>query len=777
LSDPAITVVGATGQPVGSIRPDVPVEIHATFPAGAAVPKSVDVTVKTGAGDSATVTLTSKGDPNTLTSGPVQIGHGVAEGYGIGKGKLKRLDINNGEGVQVSAGSYGGTTVTWYPDDLQQQIGDCAQSLRGLDSYLTQAQISLLHAKNTPEVKAARNIAKQKSDLIHRVLEMLDNDEIWPRSKIYIAQVAIQNVLQPGPMDVLEVNREINSAIDRGKDEGTAIVWSGLFDLTKVFYEQYTSATGAAALWTVIFGQDIYGKDVDATGRLKAAADVSLNVLMVALPVLHMQSLTVSGTTARIPTARAPEIARPMEGVTPKGAPAGVRTNAREFGRSAEAAAHVNTVAEANDAIIQVRPTNQTALKWRAEGYPGKPMDVKAKTINELDVQLGARKEDVGLVWYKKPNQPVRTPEMSDQKWAEIQTRYNDRLQEFSDNATKMEHLVHDGQIRIDEHGLVIDTGICGGTGKPITGDYDLWRITRTDGSAFSPLEEELIVNQLRFGAYGAQHGAHTSWKIDPHAAVYKADPDLLRGHQKVDADIRAKHQFGGAKAEAVVEFGGTKRPPVTAYEGAHAPGTVTEPVVPEAGTPVRASGPVSRGRVAGGASVAAAVIGTGTGIIVTHGSSAPKPVAAVSTPSAEPSSAPAAVPSDSAPAAAIEAAPVLQPIKAVFRQSAFSTYYTENADAPPGATYEWSVKIPADPDCAQGFHPSKGRPARATWFHADVTNTPSGPCNHAGGLYGSTGHPGTVTVVVLTRHWECSANYDGTVTGVGDDPVPCLRR
>lgn len=120
------------------------------------------------------------------------------------------------------------------------------------------------------------------------------------------------------------------------------------------------------------------------------------------------------------------------------------------------------------------------------------------------------------------------------------------------------------------------------------------------------------------------------------------------------------------------------------------------------------------------------------------------------------------------------EPAPVLSPIKAVFDQPAFSTYYSEDADAAAGATFTWSVSIPDDAACASGFKPGTPQPDRATWFHGDAPD--GGPCVHNADTYDSSGHHATVTVIVTTTHWRCTATYDGTITGTGPAPSACTQ-
>lgn len=754
MSGTTVQILGQDGKPMTAVRPDQAIEIRVTLPEGKDLPDSVEVTITTDK-DTAVITVpkqpgSGEGNP-TYSTGSVQLGHGVADGYGWGKGPTARIDIGNGASVHVSSDG-AGANVTWYPDDLQQAIGQSELAINAMEAYLRGVQLALKSADETPEITEIRRIIDQKLELIKEIERVLANPDVWPRSKIYASNVALTWLRQPGLLDLREIYPQMSNAIRQGKEEGKDIVLSGFADLTLVFYEQFTSATGAAAMWTLVFGQDIYGKQVTGKDRLFAAAEVGLTAVTTILPILHLRSMTVGRTTARIPRGR-PDLPRPLGGVDPKGAPMGVRAHADEFGMLPEGAAHVNTVASNNGAIIQVRPTNQSALKWRELGHPGKPMDIKAKTINELDVHLGARQEDVGLVGYFEPKRPVRQAGMSDRQWSEIETRFRDRTQEFADNRTKMEHLQHEGKIRVDEHGVVIDTGICGGTGKGITGDYDLWRITKVDGTPFSPIDEELIVNQLRFGAYGAQHGAHTSWKIDPKAPMYVADPDLLKGHLKVDADIKAKHQLGAGKAEAVIEFGGTNRPPVTAYEGGHAPGSVTAPTSATAAAPPiagarRITGPT---RIAVGAAVLVFIAGAGWVMVQPKQEIQVTAPAAVAAATASPASAPTAT---SRPAAAANRPPVIARLRAVLEPPQ-TTYTAETAD-PDGdqLTYEWSLSATC------GIFDWKPTSNVSQWLH------PHPPCPT------EPHHPGVIKVTVRDgRGGEATLSYlsgsaDGQVTG-----------
>lgn len=113
--------------------------------------------------------------------------------------------------------------------------------------------------------------------------------------------------------------------------------------------------------------------------------------------------------------------------------------------------------------------------------------------------------------------------------------------------------------------------------------------------------------------------------------------------------------------------------------------------------------------------------------------------------------------------------------ITAYFDQGAFSTYYTEPIYNP-SWSYTWSVSIPVDPDCGQGFHGSAPTPDKATWKHSDTSE--GGTCNHSGQDYNNTtGHPGTVTLVVTPpdKSWHCEMLFYGTAPNNQDPRNPAV--
>jgi len=182
--------------------------------------------------------------------------------------------------------------------------------------------------------------------------------------------------------------------------------------------------------------------------------------------------------------------------------------------------------------IIDVRPTTKEApTLYEEQGALPKPEDIKAKTVNDLDVCLGAKPSDVGKVGYFKPSPPQKPPTMSDADWAGIQPdvvkRFAQRDAEFWDQGAKMtkiqsptgeSHLGH--QAEIGPEGVVRDVQQQGDKEvvSPFTGDHDIYDIRKADGS---PVDYESqwykdLVDSMKKMGMGVEHGAHMEWKPKP---------------------------------------------------------------------------------------------------------------------------------------------------------------------------------------------------------------------------------------------------------------------
>ena len=218
------------------------------------------------------------------------------------------------------------------------------------------------------------------------------------------------------------------------------------------------------------------------------------------------------------------------------------------------------SVADKYGVTVDVRPTNPEALTRLAQGDLPKPEMLKAKTMNDLDVLLGAPPEHVGRVAFFEPQMPSadsmgwRTPA---EQW-QITQRFNQRMQEFQALQSDMRVLQSSGDIRI-ENGIVVDRQ----TGKYFTGDHDIFNIrdART-GLPVDPARYNQVVNDLSNGPFAAQHGANVQWQIDPfdsHAG------NAFRIRDGINSNHSSTYGAGGGGNTPLISFG-PGRPPQATY-------------------------------------------------------------------------------------------------------------------------------------------------------------------------------------------------------------------
>ena len=127
---------------------------------------------------------------------------------------------------------------------------------------------------------------------------------------------------------------------------------------------------------------------------------------------------------------------------------------------------------------IRFRPVNKYAISLRIKGHPGKPQFLKMKSINELDVHLGAKRKDLGKVGYFAPVLPANYLSLPKKLRKQIRKRYASRAQEQADYGEDVARLEKEGTIKL-KNGVVIDRK----TGKAFTSDYDLFDITTKTAS------------------------------------------------------------------------------------------------------------------------------------------------------------------------------------------------------------------------------------------------------------------------------------------------------
>jgi hypothetical protein len=255
-----------------------------------------------------------------------------------------------------------------------------------------------------------------------------------------------------------------------------------------------------------------------------------------------------------------------------------VVTDPRPFGMKPNVMRDFQSQVDAHGLRVRVRAANDSSIPWMQAGHPPKHVKLKSKTINDLDVELGAKPGSQGLVGFFKPKKPDNFDALP--KDDRLVKRYNQRLKEYFDNFQDIKKLKDKGYISVED-GVVIDTGLSntrlgtdnklhydrngpeGGTGKGFTGDHDMWDITHPDGrpiqtdpnapdfDAEALARKKQLQEALDTGLAQTQHGPHKDW-----VPVTKRDLGI-------DAKIRSGHSPGG---EALLEFS-PNQPPTTSYE------------------------------------------------------------------------------------------------------------------------------------------------------------------------------------------------------------------
>ncbi|MER7550326.1 hypothetical protein ABTX86_10120 [Streptomyces anulatus] len=185
-------------------------------------------------------------------------------------------------------------------------------------------------------------------------------------------------------------------------------------------------------------------------------------------------------------------------------------------------------VARDRNVVVDVRPTNPSAPDWLDAGAMPKPQDIKAKTVNEVDVHLGADAGTIGLVGYFKPVLPDQGS-VPVEAWDRVVSRFNQRSTEFHELAGKMARYEAEGKFTVHE-GIVFGFDDEGGR-RPITGDHDLFDVSSPEGVRIPPLDHDALIEEMRAKDMAVVHGAHMFW--NPPTAFDKSVFDkIVNSHE-----------------------------------------------------------------------------------------------------------------------------------------------------------------------------------------------------------------------------------------------------
>ncbi|WTA88879.1 hypothetical protein OG323_07600 [Streptomyces cyaneofuscatus] len=205
-------------------------------------------------------------------------------------------------------------------------------------------------------------------------------------------------------------------------------------------------------------------------------------------------------------------------------------------------------VARDRNVVVDVRPTNPSAPKWLDAGAMPKSQEIKAKTVSDVDVLLGADAGNIGLVGYFKPVLPDQGSVPVD-AWDGVVSRFNQRSMEFRELAGKMAEYEADGKFTVHD-GIVFGFDDQGGR-RPITGDHDLFDVSSPDGSRISPTAHDALIDEMRAKDMAVAHGAHMFW--NPPTAFDKSVFDkIVSSHEGSSGEPLLRFSPGKDHAELV---------------------------------------------------------------------------------------------------------------------------------------------------------------------------------------------------------------------------------
>ncbi|WP_371652218.1 lonely Cys domain-containing protein, partial [Streptomyces mirabilis] len=180
-----------------------------------------------------------------------------------------------------------------------------------------------------------------------------------------------------------------------------------------------------------------------------------------------------------------------------------------KYGISEDDYARFRRISQSRNVVIDVLPGNPAATKWRSEGAIPKPSAVKAKSITETDVPLGADPLTVGLVGFFEPRLPSRG-DRDDATWEALLARHNERRYEYAQLEPVMRRLSEAGVISV-ENGVV--HGVKDGRRTAMSGDEDIYDITHPDGTRVSDEVHDEIIKEMEDAGTAVTHGGLRFWR------------------------------------------------------------------------------------------------------------------------------------------------------------------------------------------------------------------------------------------------------------------------
>jgi len=230
---------------------------------------------------------------------------------------------------------------------------------------------------------------------------------------------------------------------------------------------------------------------------------------------------------------------------------------AEDYGMSEDGYRQLRGAAQRHDVAIEVRSRSGGALDRVTGSAVPKPPEIKIKSGGEVDQYIGMSPSEIDLVPWKpdgdwiKPSPDVPPPHWpADQPWDEaafnrVNSRYEQRIQEFADNKDTVGQLFADGRARHNPETGNLEWNVTGGRRtdptdfRPVAGDHDLWNIEVhvPDSVKASEVERYVaevradVLNDLSGPPLGVQHPAHVQWRVPPTRQAQVINARILNSH------------------------------------------------------------------------------------------------------------------------------------------------------------------------------------------------------------------------------------------------------
>ncbi|MFE6862798.1 GH-E family nuclease [Nocardia sp. NPDC057668] len=266
------------------------------------------------------------------------------------------------------------------------------------------------------------------------------------------------------------------------------------------------------------------------------------------------QTTTEPATTGTAHSGPTPTTPIPDNTAPPASDPIGDTEIESKYGIPVENQGKIQRYANGHNLRFDVRPTNPDAVRHLKNGAMPKPMSIKDKTINDLDIKLGARAEDKGLVGRFAPGTLAMpdTTGMTEQEIAALAKRLADREGDYGKYQKNMRKYIEEGKFQVNEHGVL--EALVDGVPVPVTGDHDLFDLRHADGTRLSPAELAFHEKELSKLDAGIMHGPHVYWNPEPDQRIRNFEP-IIKDH---------RFDPGNPDAEPLIRFEPHQDPRVT---------------------------------------------------------------------------------------------------------------------------------------------------------------------------------------------------------------------